>query len=181
MQDFEIIEMFFSRDERALNEVSTKYGRLCGQIAFNILSNGEDADEAVNAALGKVWDAIPPARPASLCGYICAAVRNTALNLARSINRHANESIYEELCEIIPDSKTVEGAYESAEIAAYMNSFLKEQSQKNRDVFVARYYYDMPLRSIAQSAGITESAVKMRLMRLRTALREYLAERGVDI
>lgn len=181
MQDIEIIELFFSRDEKALREVTAKYGRLCGQIAYNILSNGEDADEAVNAAYGKVWDAIPPARPTSLCGYICAAVRNTALNLARSMNRRASESIYEELCEIIPDSKTVEGAYESAEIAAYINSFLAGQSDKNSDIFVARYYYDMPLKAIADAAGISESAVKMRLMRIRAALREYLNERGVDV
>lgn len=181
MQDLEIIEMFFSRDERALGEVTTKYGRLCAQIAFNILSNNEDADEAVNAALGKVWDAIPPARPESLCGYICAAVRNTALNLARSIKRHANESIYDELCEIIPDTKTVESAYESAELSSYINGFLEEQSVLNRNIFVARYYYDMQLNAIASVAGLSESAVKMRLMRIRTALREYLKERGVEV
>ena len=181
MQDNAIIELFFARDERGLNALSEKYGRLCAQIAYNILSNSEDADEAVNAAYGRVWDAIPPKNPQSLCGYVCAAVRNTALNLARSIKRRACAEQYEELCEIIPDSRTVEGAFEGAQISAHINSFLEAQGKTNSDIFVARYYYDMPLRSIAEAVGLTESAVKMRLMRIRGALRQYLTERGVDI
>ena len=46
MQDNAIIELFFARDERGLSALSEKYGRLCAQIAYNILSNSEDADEA---------------------------------------------------------------------------------------------------------------------------------------
>ena len=181
MQDRAIIELFFSRDERAVQELSDKYGRLCAQIAFNILSNSEDADEAVNAAYGRVWDAIPPKVPQSLCGYVCAAVRNTAINLARSMKRHICAEQYDELCEVIPDSRTVEGAFDSAQISAHINGFLETQSKTNSDIFVARYYYDMPMRAVADAVGLTESAVKMRLMRIRGALRKYLTERGVEI
>ena len=39
MRDDAIIELFFARDERGLNALSEKYGRLCAQIAYNILSN----------------------------------------------------------------------------------------------------------------------------------------------
>lgn len=181
MQDRAIIELFFARDERAVRELSDKYGRLCAQIAFNILSNSEDADEAVNAAYGRVWDAIPPKDPQSLCGYVCAAVRNTAINLARSMKRHICAEQYDELCEVIPDSRTVEVAFDSAQISAHINGFLETQSKTNSDIFVARYYYDMPMRAVADAVGLTESAVKMRLMRIRGALRKYLTERGVEI
>lgn len=181
MQDRAIIELFFARDERAVRELSDKYGRLCAQIAFNILSNSEDADEAVNAAYGRVWDAIPPKDPQSLCGYVCAAVRNTAINLARSMKRHICAEQYDELCEVIPDSRTVEGTFDSAQISAHINGFLETQSKTNSDIFVARYYYDMPMRAVADAVGLTESAVKMRLMRIRGALRKYLTERGVEI
>lgn len=181
MQDRAIIELFFARDERAVRELSDKYGRLCAQIAFNILSNSEDADEAVNAAYGRVWDAIPPKDPQSLCGYVCAAVRNTAINLARIMKRHICAEQYDELCEVIPDSRTVEGTFDSAQISAHINGFLETQSKTNSDIFVARYYYDMPMRAVADAVGLTESAVKMRLMRIRGALRKYLTERGVEI
>ena len=181
MQDRAIIELFFARDERAVRELSDKYGRLCAQIAFNILSNSEDADEAVNAAYGRVWDAIPPKDPQSLCGYVCAAVLKTAINLARSMKRHICAEQYDELCEVIPDSRTVEGTFDSAQISAHINGFLKTQSKTNSDIFVTRYYYDMPMRAVADAVGLTESAVKMRLMRIRGALRKYLTERGVEI
>ena len=32
MDDNEIIEMYFRRDEQAIAETQTKYGRLCGKI-----------------------------------------------------------------------------------------------------------------------------------------------------
>ena len=67
MQDSSIIELFNRRSEQALSEMQKKYGKLCSQIAYNILNNNEDAEEAVNMAYEKVWEAIPPAQPKSLC------------------------------------------------------------------------------------------------------------------
>lgn len=36
MEDGKIIELFFARSERAVVELSNKYGRVCRKIAFNI-------------------------------------------------------------------------------------------------------------------------------------------------
>ncbi len=42
MEDSEIIELYFRRDERAISETAAKYGAFCRGIALNILSAGED-------------------------------------------------------------------------------------------------------------------------------------------
>ncbi len=39
MEDREIIDLFFERDEKALREVSRKYGVYCTAIARNILND----------------------------------------------------------------------------------------------------------------------------------------------
>lgn len=181
MNDSKIVELFFERSEKALSEVMKKYGALCRRIAYNILSNSEDADEAVNTALMRVWNAIPPAKPDSLCGYICAAVRNTALNAFDSLKRRQNDELYDELAEIIPDSHTVEERFDEHQIIDYINEFLHKQSKTNADIFTARYFYNMPLNEIGRAVGLSESSVKMRLMRTRNALRKYLEERGIDV
>lgn len=181
MQDAEIIEMFFAREEQALEEVHKKYGRLCKQVAVNILDNHEEADEAVNTAYERVWNAIPPARPKSLCGYICAAVRNTALNAYDKLKRRSCDDLYSELCEIIPDKRTVESEFDSRQIAELLNVYLAKANKTTRQIFTARYYYNMPISEIARSAGMTESAVKTRLSRTRADLRRYLCEKGVEI
>ena len=43
MEDVNIIELYFARDERAIKETDAKYGKLCYRIAYNILNNDEDS------------------------------------------------------------------------------------------------------------------------------------------
>ncbi len=181
MDDRNIIALFFGRSEQALSEIHAKYGALCSKVAYAVLRNREDAEECVSDSYTKLWNAIPPKVPESLCGYLCRIVRNTALN-AREVNlRRGYEEQYDELAEVLPDSRTAETLYDSRQISEYLNSFLEGQHKKNRVVFTARYYYNMSVLEICESTGMSESAVKSSLMRTRKALRTYLSERGVKV
>lgn len=180
MEDNQIIEMYFSRNEQAIAETQRKYGRLCAKIAGGILTCREDAEEAVNSSYIKLWNAIPPKRPTSLCGYLCAIVRNTALNLYSALRRRSCEELYGELAEVIPDSVSVEERSSGREIAEYLNKFLHGCNKKNRDIFTGRYYFNMSMKDIAEGMGMTETAVKTRLSRTRAQLKEYLAANGVE-
>ena len=44
MDDGQILKLYKERDEKALQEVKTKYGDNCRSIAFNILKNRQDAE-----------------------------------------------------------------------------------------------------------------------------------------
>ncbi|MCR5067304.1 MAG: hypothetical protein K6A14_04500, partial [Erysipelotrichaceae bacterium] len=48
-------------------------------------------------------------------------------------------------------------------------------------VFVRRYWYMSSTRDIARAYGLTESNVKVMLMRTREKLREYLIGEGYDL
>ena len=63
MEDTRLIELYFQRNEQAIEETSKKYGQFCHSIAKNILHNNEDAEECVNDTYNNTWNAIPPARP----------------------------------------------------------------------------------------------------------------------
>lgn len=181
MDDNKIIELFFSRNEQALAETETKYGRLCNNIAYGILTNPEDTEECVNDSYIKLWNAIPPKRPESLCGYLCMIVRNTALSAFEKVRRRSYEEQYDELSEIIPDGSTVESRFESGQLGGYINEYLGKISRKSREVFVSRYYFNMSISDTADGLGMSESAVKTRLTRVRAGLKEFLQERGVDL
>ena len=43
MNDDQIIQLYFDRSEQAIKETDTKYGGYCYSIAYNILTNPEDA------------------------------------------------------------------------------------------------------------------------------------------
>ena len=44
MEDSRIIQLFFQRDEEAIEEVSRKYSAYCSKIVWNVLYNKEDCD-----------------------------------------------------------------------------------------------------------------------------------------
>ena len=46
MNDDQIIQLYFDRSEQAIKETDTKYGGYCYSIAYNILTNPEDAEES---------------------------------------------------------------------------------------------------------------------------------------
>lgn len=46
MQDEKIIDLYWQRDESAIRETAQKYGRYLTKIAYNILSNQADSEEA---------------------------------------------------------------------------------------------------------------------------------------
>ena len=181
MEDSLIIDLYFERNEQAIAETQSKYGRLCAKIATGILKRYEDAEEAVSTSYVKLWNAIPPRRPESLCGYLCRIVRNTALNHYDSLKRRSCEELYGELAEVLPDSAAVEDTADCREITRLLNDFLHSSKAKNRDIFTARYYFNMSIRDIAEGMGMTETAVKTRLSRIRADLRDYLAKHDVNV
>ena len=68
MEDNQIIDLYWARDQRAIDETSGKYGGFLLQLAWNILRSHADAEECVNDTYLHTWNAIPPARPTVLSG-----------------------------------------------------------------------------------------------------------------
>ena len=115
MLDEEIIELFFERSEKAIEELEAKYGKICLQTSYNILGNYSDAEECVNDSYLGAWNAIPPARPAPLLTYVLKIVRNLSLNCYHRNQARKRNSTYdlavEELSEFLaaPESAGGEG------------------------------------------------------------------------
>lgn len=63
MDDNRIIDLYFARDESAIEETKLKYGRLLLSIANSILGSREDSEECENDTYLRTWNAIPPTRP----------------------------------------------------------------------------------------------------------------------
>ena len=111
MEDTQIIDLFFSRDQQAIQQTEKKYGRLCYHIAWNILSSREDAEESVSDT--------------------------------------------------------------------YLNRFLDGLPQRERVLFVSRYWYLRSVKQMAEETGLSESSVKTQLFRTREKLRRFLDKEGL--
>ena len=179
--DAMIVDLFFERNERALRETQHLYGRYLFSIAKNILGNDEDAEECESDAYLDAWNTIPPLRPASLKNYLSTIVRRSALDLynkKRTEKRGGGQGalVYEELSEILGEKN--EDPVDRIALRDAMNSFLSSLPQKDRVIFVQRYFYMYSVKEIATDVEMRESAVKMRLQRMRLKLSEHLKKNG---
>lgn len=80
MDDKSIVQLYWSRDEKAISATAEKYGAYCQTIANNILGNTEDAKECVNDTYLNAWNSIPPHRPENLATYLGKITRNLSFN-----------------------------------------------------------------------------------------------------
>lgn len=183
LSDEKIIELFFERDEKAIDELQTKYGKLCFSVAMNILGVREDAEECVNDAYLGAWNSIPPNRPNALSAFLVKITRNLSLKKLRfktAEKRRGGECAlsFDELSECIPDGCDVSESIEESEASKCVSDFLRGISETDRRIFICRYFYCDTIEEIAKRFGFGESRVKMRLSRTREKLRKYLTERG---
>ena len=183
MTDRDIIELLENRNEEALRMLQEKYGPYCYTIAFNILGNAEDAKEIVNDSFLDLWNSIPPAKPERLHAYLSTIVRHNAINLYHKHHTNKNEvmSTALPLEEATDKAYTDENAINHLVIGAAMDRFLEGLSEKNRQVFVARFYYNSPIEDIARTLDIPAGSVKSIIHRTKKALREFLDKEGIDV
>lgn len=186
MEDIQIIQMYFNRDEKAIRETSLKYGNYCSSIAIKILNNWEDAEECVNDTYLCAWESIPPTRPEMLKVYLGRITRNLSFNLYKKMNadKRGNGQIalvLDELAECISGGCEPEQQYLQKEIVSCINSFLRELPKEKRIIFVRRYWYSDSVSEIADRIGKSENAVSVTLNRLRKMLHIYLLERGFNL
>ena len=184
MEDKGIVDLYWKRDEKAISETADKFGRYCFSIAYNILSDTEDAEESVNDTYLNAWNSMPPHRPAILSTFLGKITRFISLKKWRSKHTQKRgggnfDLAYEELSECIPAESTVESELEKAEIAKIVNSFLDTLSVCEQSVFVCRYWYFDSISSIADQFGFSESKVKSMLHRTRNKLKTKLSKEGV--
>lgn len=183
VRESEIIALFFARDEAALTSVQEDYGAYCSTIARNILADQEDVKECVNDTWLKAWETIPPNKPQSLLAYLGRITRNHAINMVRNQNRQKRAGnkytvALDELGEVAAaadDNRELEGIGTS-KLAEIINEFLEQLPKEKRIIFVRRYFYMDAVADIAASNGLTESSVKVSLMRMRRQLGRKLKE-----
>ena len=185
MEDSQIIKLFFERSDKAITELSKKYGPICFRIANNILKNTRDAEECVNDTYLGLWNSIPPQNPDPLMSYVCKTARNTALkkyNFNTAIKRN---SIYDvsldELEYCVGGITYIEDECEINELTSSIEAFLECLDAESRVIFVRRYWLFDSITDIAKILSTNEHNITSRLYRIRQKLKKHLKKEGYEI
>lgn len=185
MEDARIVEMYFDRNETAIEETQKKYGRYCHYIAYNILHSDPDAEECVNDTYLRAWEAMPPHKPGRLSVFLGKITRNLALN--RYAYDHAKKRgdgidvALDEIAEVLADPESETDEEESLRLREALNSFMETLPEDTRVIFVRRYWYMCRVAQIAADLGTTENRVKVTLHRTREKLKAYLEKEGIAL
>ena len=186
MEDVQIIELYWQRSEDAIGETSRKYGPYCHTIAHNILHSARDAEECVNDTWLRAWNAMPPKRPSRLIAFLGKITRNLSLNRllkgqAQKRGGGGCETALEELEDCLPAPDGVETEADDKALAAALDCFLSDLPPETRTLFLRRYWYMTPLKSLAAELGINENTAASTLLRTRKALKRYLEKEGIAL
>ena len=186
MEDIKIVQLYWDRDQNAITETATKYGKYCTSIAKNILGSEEDAEECVNDTYMNAWNSMPPHRPTMLSTFLGKITRNLSFN--RYKHNHADKrgggvtpDVLDELSECVSGRDNVEQEIEYKELVKAIDAFLGTISPEKRSIFVCRYWYSDSISEIAKQFHMRENTVSMTLNRIRSKLRKYIIERGYEI
>ena len=182
MEDFKIVDLYWSRSETAISESERKYGKMLRSLSFSLLSSHEDAEECVNDTYLDAWNAMPTARPSYLGAFLSKITRRISIDRFRSLHRQKRggiDGVLEELDDCIPSDSDVVREYESRRLASALNRFLYTQPTQKRVMFLRRYFYSQSISEIAQGLSVSENSVKVTLHRMREALRRELEEQDL--
>ena len=183
--DAEIIDLYWQRNERAISETETKYGRYLYKIAYNIVHDSMDSEECVNDTYLGTWNRIPPARPNAFQIFLSKITRNIAVDKFRrnSAKRKIPSSLLislEELDDCVSYESSMEAEYATQQLRRVLNSYLHSLSDQDATVFICRYYYADTLAEIAEMLHVSERTVSRMLVVLRNNLRILLEKEGYD-
>lgn len=184
--DEQIIELYWQREEKAIQETDKKYGQFLFRIAYNILHDRLDCEECQNDTYLGVWNAIPPTRPVVFPAFITQIMRRIAINkykektCKKNIPLEMTVSI-EDVTDILHNDSSVEAEYEAEEVGKIINDYVRDLSERQRYIFIDRFYLAEPVELIANDLSISVPTVYREIEKIKQGLKLYLERNEVYI
>lgn len=161
-------------------------------LAFRILRQAQDAEDTTQQTFLALIEHIADFREeSSIATWVLRIATNHALKILRkkrgikmvSMTDMSGDDTYSDVPHpefIAPWSQTGDEIVQQAEVQGELEKALLELDDKYRLVFVLRDVEGLSIRETAQALELTESTVKVRLLRARLALREKLTRKFGD-
>lgn len=162
-------------------------------LMYRILQQAQDAEDATQQTFLALIEHLSDFREeSSVSTWVLRIATNNALKILRKqrtvkmvpMTDMASEDTYGDMPHpefIAPWSKTADEIAQQAEVQVELEKALLELDDKYRLVFVLRDVEGLSVRETAQALDLTESTVKVRLLRARLALREHLTRKFGDL
>ena len=186
MDDEKIVELYFRRDEKAIEETDFKYKKYLFSIAYNVLHDQLDCEECLNDTYLGAWNAMPPSRPHVLKAFLTTITRRLAMKryhskLRQSVIPAEMTVSLSELEDFVAGDEDVGTDFDAERLGRVISDFVRSLSERRQFIFMSRYYVADPIDTIASDLNLSRSMVNKELAAIRSALKEKLESEGYSI
>lgn len=177
-------------DEQAFEQLMRTVETPMYRLALSLLRQREDAEDATQEALVKLWRTLPGYRfECPILPYALQITRNTVLDLLRrrrargetvslTVDGEDGETVVLDIAD--PDESTDPArAYASEERLHEVRRAIDELPIELREILTLRALEGMSYEQIGQVLALEDGTVKSRLSRARKKLQELLKKRNI--
>ena len=169
-------EARLSVEEEALEALVDQYGSTLYRVAFSILRNPTDAEDAVQETFLRVLrhrDALGEVRDHRV--WLIRIVWNIVLDRKRRAKTRPETDDVAELARVLPaNGLSAEQRAAAAQHHAHVLACVEQLPAKEREVLMLSAFEELSSVEIAAVLGITESSVRSRLFRARNLMADLL-------
>ena len=158
-------------------DIYTEYKQQLYSIAYKILNNKQDAEDAVQMSFQNIANdfkkisQIPCNELPSCLVIIC---RNAAINIYRKNKKRAAQSA------VLRENISAEDIFKSCDDKAALIDAIKELPDEYKDILFLYDLQGFTSKEIAKMLGIKESAVRVKAFRARKMLKDILNGGGFN-
>jgi len=171
------IEQILNGDEMPFRHLVEKYQNLVFAIAFRILGNREDAEDAAQEIFVKCFHGLGKFnKQAAFSTWLYKIAFNHSLDLAKKF-RHSKYKTDWEKAEIgssITSETRSESEMDSRIIKSILKGAIDSLPPESRIIVLLYYYENLSLKEISEIMGFRENNLKIKLHRIRSKLMKQL-------
>ncbi len=161
-----------AKDKNKFEMIYVTYKGLMFHVAYKILNDEHDAEDAVHSAFVKIAEhieKIEDAVSAKTQNYVVTIVEHKAIDIYRANQRRRNSPYFDEISGIAVEMELVHG------LAACMAKLPPQY----REMILLRYYHGFTCKEIARQLKITEANAIKRDQRAKNKLLQICKEEGI--
>jgi len=185
MEDQQIIRLYFDRNESAIQETDSKYGKQLHLLSVLITEDQRDAQECVNDTYLETWNRIPPHKPEHLYPFLAKITRHKSIDLCRHNRAQKRRVILVELTAeletCLPSPIDIQSTVDQRFLQESINRFVRGLDRHSQYLFIRRYFFAEPISVIAGTTGKSPVSITSRLHRLRQKLKNHLSKEGITL
>jgi len=169
--DEELINAVLAGDRERYAELVERYSQRTHALAYSYVNDPQAAEDIAQEAFVSAYRALRSiASPRAFSAWLTQIARNLARASLRK-KRFKTQSL-----EVTAEPASTDAAAQPADrqVREVLNEALNTLSPKLREVVTLFYMQEQSVQKVSQFLNITENAVKQRLHRARTLLREHL-------